>query len=139
MKTNDATSVTCVWKWHWDCGRAGDLDGVFVATRKKVQAAIGKEAYFGEVLGKHSEVYGDLKEKEFKNLSSDPVVVAFVKEHGPFGRNPLSAVSVACDDCGDRMEEDDQVFKCTLCDETLCSSCAEDHKGPEHDVSEVTE
>lgn len=40
-----------LYKFHWDCGRNGDLQGLFVATEDEVKDAIGSEAYFGEVLG----------------------------------------------------------------------------------------
>jgi len=113
-----------VYKWEWDCGRMGDLEGLFVATEEAVAAAIGKNAYFGEVLGKHSEVEGDLEENEFTLLSEDPAVIAFVKEHGPFGWNPLNYVRVPCDDCAIEMNvEEEQDYWCHDCEERLCYEC----------------
>lgn len=56
-------------RFNWDCGRMGDLDGLFVATRQELDDIDGKHVYFGEVLGKHSEVYGDI------NLENDFVIV----------------------------------------------------------------
>ena len=52
--------MKAIYQFHWDCGRMGDIAGLFVASKQDVQDAIGKEIYFGEVLGKHSEVYGTL-------------------------------------------------------------------------------
>lgn len=64
-----------LYKFHWDCGRQGDLEGVFIATEKKVSESIGKNAYFGEALGKHSEVYGFLEVGDFSVLSDDQTLI----------------------------------------------------------------
>jgi len=122
-----------VYKWHWDCGRQGDLEGLFVATEEDVAAAVGKEAYFGEVLGKHSEVYGTLEEKEFTVLTDEAAVIAFVKEHGPFGWNPLGYVRILCDDCGSHMavEEEEQDYWCHDCEERLCYDCGKSDRHQE--------
>lgn len=80
-----------LYKMVFDAGRMGCLTGVFVAEPEKVAAAIGQEVYFGEVLGKHSEIYGPLDEKEVKALDvPDSFVTEFAK-HFPdgFGYNPL--------------------------------------------------
>lgn len=50
-------------------GRMGSLDGLFVCTSEELENIIGKEIYFGEVLGKHSEIYGTVTEKNFKVVS----------------------------------------------------------------------
>lgn len=55
----------------------GELDGLFVADQSEVDALIGKELYFGEVLGKHSEIYGTLEADEITVKSDDP---AFMKK-----------------------------------------------------------
>jgi hypothetical protein len=68
-----------LWKFYWSCGRMGDLDGLFVATENEVKKAIGKELYFGEVLGKHSEIYGTLEEKDITKVDLDSETVEKVK------------------------------------------------------------
>lgn len=72
----------CLWSFHWDCGRAGDLEGVFKATKDDVKRLVGYDVYFGEVLGKHSEVYGRIEERDIKLLSDDPIEVINAKESG---------------------------------------------------------
>ena len=119
-----------VYRWSWNCGRMGDLNCLFVADEQEIADAVGKHAYFGEVLGKHSEVQGTLEAKEFEVLSDHLAVVEFVKEHGPFGRNPLRYVTVECDECGTHMNvEEEQDFWCHDCEMRLCYPCAE---GGEH-------
>ena len=60
-------SKDCLWKFHWDCGRAGDVEGLFIATEEEVENLIGSEVYFGEILGKHSEVYGTVEKGHLPN------------------------------------------------------------------------
>ena len=64
-----------LWKFHWDCGRQGDLDGVFIATEEEVQSLVGQEVYFGEVLGKHSEVYGTIEQGEITMITNNAEAV----------------------------------------------------------------
>jgi hypothetical protein len=83
-----------LYKFYWYCGRAGDLEGLFAATQEDVDAAIGKYVYFGEVLGKHSEIYGNLGKEDLTKLNiSEDVVSILVKEIGSTdisGYNPLN-------------------------------------------------
>lgn len=66
-----------VFKFNADYGRMGNLEGVFVAKKSHVKYLIDNkiQVYFGEVLGKHSEVYGELEEKDFKMVSEDKAVI----------------------------------------------------------------
>lgn len=60
-----------LYKFHWDCGRMGFIDGLFVSEADAVEPLIGTEIYFGEVLGKHSEISGTLDADDVKVLSED--------------------------------------------------------------------
>lgn len=42
-----------------DFGRMGVLEGMFICTQEELETLKGKEIYFGEVLGKHSDVVTD--------------------------------------------------------------------------------
>lgn len=79
-----------LYRMTWGAGRAGTLHGLFTATDEEVKAAIGREIYFGEVLGKHSEVYGELDAKEVVLVTDD---ADFVKKFDEYkcasGYNPL--------------------------------------------------
>lgn len=46
-------------KYYEEFGRMGDLEGIFVCTRDELESLNGIDIYFGEVLGKHSEVYSN--------------------------------------------------------------------------------
>ena len=65
----------CLWNFYWDCGRQGCIDSIFKATKEEVEAAYGKTIYFGEILGKHSEIFGELEECDIKLISDNPVEV----------------------------------------------------------------
>ena len=67
-----------LWRFYWDCGRDGSLDGLFVATENEVSELIGKRVYFGEVLGKHSEIFGELEEGDFDKVDLDSETVTKV-------------------------------------------------------------
>jgi len=66
-----------LYKFLWNT-RYGRLDGLFLANEEDVQAAIGKQLYFGEVLGKFSEVSGTFEEEDVTRLDvSTPEAIAF--------------------------------------------------------------
>ncbi len=74
-----------LWQFNWYSNYAF-IGGLFVATDEEVQNIMGKEVYFGEYEGKHSEVYGTIEEGDITLVSDNPVVVEAV---GNFGLNPL--------------------------------------------------
>lgn len=81
-----------LFKFYWNCGRMGDLDGLFVATQEEVDKVIGKEVYFGEVLGKHSDISGTLEVGDLTIIDvDDKAVEAIVAVTGATisGYNPL--------------------------------------------------
>ena len=81
-----------LWKFEWDCGRNGQLSGLFIATDVEVQSIFGEEVYFGEVLGKHSEISGMIEEREITLVTDDSYVIdVLYAECGKsvFGYNPF--------------------------------------------------
>lgn len=81
--TDDNKNVPVLMRWHEDCGRQGDIEGVFTATRAQLAALDGKAWYLGEVLGKHSEVRGTFDSNSFSVVDlSQPL---------SFGFRPFSA------------------------------------------------
>ena len=82
-----------LYKFYWDCGRMGELEGLFVAESDEIKELMGKEIVFGEVLGKHSEIYGHLEENDVTILSEDQdfieKLVAIVGGTTISGYNPI--------------------------------------------------
>lgn len=84
--------VKYLYQFSFNCGRMGDLSGLFIATQDEVDAAMGKEIYFGEVLGKHSEISGLLKPGNLKRIDVDQSVIETISEvlgNTWSGYNPL--------------------------------------------------
>jgi len=72
--------MKALYKFYWDCGRMGDLEGVFLADPVDVAEAIGKTIYFGEVLGKHSDISGELEETDIELVTDDPAVIKVIHD-----------------------------------------------------------
>lgn len=82
-----------LFSFYWDCGRMGSLEGLFVSTQEEVDKVIGKEVYFGEVLGKHSEVYGTLSAEDLKVIEIDQSAIdqiVAVTGENISGYNPIA-------------------------------------------------
>lgn len=49
-------------RMHVSCGRMGNLCGLFICTEEEFLPFVqGRAIYFGEVLGKHSEIEAEIK------------------------------------------------------------------------------
>lgn len=99
-----------LYQFYVDCGRMGSLDGLFIATQEEVDKAIGKHVYFGEVLGKHSEVEGELYAHEITLVSSDQEKVCWLLDllgSCVSGFNPLEYISDSEDDEDEDMDEEE--------------------------------
>ena len=81
-----------VYKLNLDCGRMGSLEGLFIAQKEHVTKLIESKinVYFGEVLGKHSEVYCAIGENDIVMVSDASEVIKVIEEfelsngHNPF-------------------------------------------------------
>lgn len=60
-----------LYKFEKDFGRMGEISGVFVAEQDEIDALIGKTVYFGEALGKHSDISVKLTNDHFTVKSED--------------------------------------------------------------------
>lgn len=81
-----------LYSFYWDCGRMGNLQGLFIAEQSEVDKILGKEVYFGEVLGKHSEVYGEIGDSDIEVVSEDQEKVEWLEKllgSTVSGYNPL--------------------------------------------------
>ncbi len=95
-----------IYKMYVDCGRMGKLEGLFVSTDEKIKALVESqlEVYFGEVLGKHSEVCGVIEHKELELVSDDESVISVIEKFDlESGRNPFNYTY-----CGEEDQIDDE-------------------------------
>lgn len=97
-----------VYKLNVNCGRQGNLTGLFIAKKSYVKKLIddGIEVYFGEVLGKHSEIYGTIEEKEIIFVSDNSEVIKIIEEHElESGYNPFHYHTTGKEDEDENMED----------------------------------
>jgi len=97
-----------IYKFHFGCGRQGDLEGVFVSTQERVDKLVESqiEVYFGEVLGKHSEVLGPIDEGEITFVSDNEEAVRVVEEHDlSSGYNPFDYPTYGFEFEGEELED----------------------------------
>jgi len=86
-----------IYKLNVDCGRMGNLEGIFIATIEQVNKLISSEigVYFGEVLGKHSEIFGSIGNEDIELLTDNEEAVRVVEDYGlSNGYNPFDYTSI---------------------------------------------
>ena len=114
-----------LWKFYWNCGRDGNVRGLFIASEEEINENLNKDIYFGEILGKHSEVSGTLGEEDLTKMDLDSETVEKVtKVLGSTwsGYNPLGYVREICPKCGDTYNCDEYNYEKNMCD-----YCAEEN------------
>jgi hypothetical protein len=84
-----------LFQFSWDMGY-GCVEGLFVAEQEEVDAVIGKEVYFGAVLGRYSDVSGPVLEEEIKVVTEDQdfieMLLSIFSSSRISGYNPLDYV-----------------------------------------------
>ena len=81
--------------FHVDCGRMGDISATFVATQEEVDNLCNKTVYFGEILGKHSEVELDMKPEYFTVKTDNQEFLEMAEKLGinlDFGHVPFDYI-----------------------------------------------
>lgn len=79
-----------LYRFTQEFGRMGDLKGIFVAEESEINAIIGEAIYYGEVLGKNSEIFSILQKEYLEILSEDQEFIKkFIEIIENFGFNPL--------------------------------------------------
>lgn len=89
--------MKAVYKMTIPMRRSGDIEGVFVAEKEHIDYLISSEIeiYFGEIAGKHSEIYGSIGKDDIKMITDDSKVVSVIEEYDlSSGYNPLSYTTI---------------------------------------------
>ena len=83
-----------IYKFSADFGRMGWISSIFSAEEEDINITIGKEIYFGEVLGKHSEICFILNKSHLEEITSNQ---EFIKTFDMLccstGMNPIHYVN----------------------------------------------
>jgi hypothetical protein len=79
-----------IYRMYLDFGRSGFLEGTFSAEKEDASSLTGKGIYFGEVLGKHSDVYRTVEDGDITLITDDPEAVEiFERFNLGSGYNPF--------------------------------------------------
>jgi hypothetical protein len=80
-----------LYRYRENFGRMGTLVRIFLATDDEISDTLYKDIYFGEVLGKHSEIIGVLNEQTLELLTDDQEFIEKSLKIGliPIGDNPI--------------------------------------------------
>lgn len=93
-------------EFYQDCGRMGDLSGMFVCDKAELEKLYDKTVYFGEVLGKHSDVEIDVTTENLTVKTDDQDFIAkFIEIMGDgtiSGYNPFDYIDE------DELNEDEE-------------------------------
>ena len=82
--------MRAIYRFDVDHGRGYQIHSVFSAEKEAVEKVMGKEVYFGEVCGKHSEMAEVVLPTNLKMITDDPTTVRLFDEVGlSCGINPV--------------------------------------------------
>lgn len=115
-----------LYKFYWDCRRQGDVEGMFIADEQAIKLAMGQEVYFGEILGKHSEVYGTLEESDITEVKVSDTTIKEMEEilgSSISGYNPLNYIRYTCSKCEETLGVDECDFYLDNEGNILCDEC----------------
>lgn len=126
-------NVEYLYQFNWYFRRGGHVEGLIVATEDEIDSLEGQYVYFGEIMGKHSEVYGNLKENDFTKLNVSTDAVAEVSKYlGSCwsGYDPRDYIQYECCQCGHSYSENECNFH-DVEDGKMCGYC---HDNEEDEV-----
>lgn len=86
-----------IYSLNIDYGRSGELKGVFIADSKKVEVLLREKivVYWGEVLGKHSEVYAALKPEQIQLVSDNQDLIRIFEDYNlAIGYDPFEQTAL---------------------------------------------
>lgn len=87
----------------------GRVESLIVCTTNDINSMVGKNIHFGEVAGKHSEVYGEITSDMFEIISDSSIVIdtflgAFETAHD---HEPVTLMGISPFDYDDEESEDE--------------------------------
>ena len=98
-------------EFFWDCGRMGDVSGLFICDKQDLENIQGKKVHFEEILGKYSEVSGTISAEDFIIKTEDQdLIQKFIEIMGDgtiSGYNPFDYIDISEDEMlEDELEEE---------------------------------
>lgn len=93
--------MKAVFKLNIKMRRSGNIEGIFIAEKEQIEYLLSSkiEIYFGEIAGKHSEIFGSIGADDIKMISDDKNVIKVIETYGlSTGYNPLDYTTIRCGD-----------------------------------------
>lgn len=82
MKNENLVVLLISWPETRGCDEITEQIALSKKDAERVKSIIvGKEAYFGEIAGKHSEIYGEIEESEVAIQDNEVAVTSFLREN----------------------------------------------------------
>ena len=85
-----------LYRFKLYCGRMGVVESIFAATEEEISKVFGKEVYFGEILGKHSDIFCTVEEEMITLLTDDSrfvkKLIDIMGDKTISGYNPLERI-----------------------------------------------
>jgi hypothetical protein len=102
-----------LYKYSESFGRMGTLEGVFTAEEADVEKLQGQRVYFGEALGKHSEITGKITAETVTVIEkATPEFVALFDELGLVtGYDPVGPALEKLEEEDEDYDEDEDVVE----------------------------
>lgn len=83
-----------LYKFYWDYYGDGEVEGIFVADEELIEKNLGKTVSLGEILGKYSDVFGDLDKNDLTIVTDNQdFIKKFEELKCESGYNPLRYIS----------------------------------------------
>jgi len=83
-----------LYKLSMNFGKNGELNSLFIADSMDIDILLSKNIpiYFGEVLGKYSDIISSIQKDEIKCLTFDSYIIEFFEKNNiSIGTNPFYA------------------------------------------------
>lgn len=116
-----------LYKFEWDCGRDGSVEGLFIEDTDLVKNSLGNQVRFGEILGKHSDIYGDLEEGDLTEIEIPQELLEILENKcssNISGYNPLNYISYTCSVCDNSYMVGEVEWK-HIDDTHICEFCCD--------------
>jgi len=120
-----------------DQGRGGEVEGIFTADSDDIERIMNTSVYFGEILGKHSNVEVFLDDKTLQLVTDVPSVVRnFQKYNMETGYNPFNYIyDDEEEDNSDKVQMIDIIgFDCDICEQGVYESVPTPYNSEEDTV-----
>lgn len=108
-----------LYRFILEYGRQGDIEGLFVATEKEIELILKSKLYMHDILGKHSEISGDISEEDIEKLELNPNIVSQVSKilgETWSGYNPKNYIFLKCPICNEEVHGEDFIWSSLKCE-----------------------